>query len=116
MDGDWLIAGVALMKVIALQHASHSVARGKLDEIDSGEFAHPLAVKRDAGFFRIQNLEDLFLVGPGILEHLFTGQSLAGDILATRVADHACEIANQKDDFVPELLKLSELINEHCMT
>src|SRR5205823_2846781 len=37
----------------------------------------------------------------------------AGDVAAGRVADHAGEIANQKNDVVAEFLQLPELVKLH---
>jgi hypothetical protein len=61
---------------------------------------------------RIQNLENLFFVGARVLDDFIARERLAGDVLPGRISDHAGEIADQEDAFVPEFLKLAQLVEQ----
>ncbi|MNH21376.1 hypothetical protein D3C79_811830 [compost metagenome] len=116
MNGDWLIGCVALVEVIALKHTSHGVLRSQANEVGRPHLIHPGGVECHFGFCRIQNLEDLSLVGLGILEDLLASERWTRGTLATRVADHPGEVTNQEDHLMPQLLELAQLINKHGVT
>ncbi len=113
MDRDWLVGGVALVEVIALEHARHGVLRGQTNKVGRRERVHPGGVERHLGLRRVENLEDLLLVGLGVVQHLLTGLWRAGSALAAGVADHAGEVADQEDDLVAQLLELTQLVDQH---
>ncbi|MCY1416064.1 hypothetical protein D9M71_315650 [compost metagenome] len=115
MDGNRLVAGVALMEVVALEHPRHRVLRGQPNEIGWRQLIHPGGVECHFGFCRVQNLEHLSLVGLGVLQHLLASQWRAGGILATGVADHPGEVADQEDDLMPQLLELAQLVDQDSM-
>ncbi len=98
MDGDRLLAGEALVKIVPLQHPRHGITGGQTDQFGGRHRPEPLAVENHRGRVRVEDLEDLLLVGFGILQHLLAGQRLAGLVLAGRVADHAGKIADEKID------------------
>ena len=64
-------------------------------------------------FSRIQDLEDLFLVGLRIGRDLLARQRRARGVAAGRIADHSGEIADQERDLVTERLELAHLVDEH---
>ena len=113
VDGDRLLAGKALVKVVPLQHAGHGALGGQGDHAAGTQLVQPGGVEDDLGLFRIEDLEDLFLVGLGIAEHVLAGQHLAGLGLAARIADHAGEVADQKVDLVPQLLELAQFLDQN---
>ncbi|MNP42704.1 hypothetical protein D3C76_1364890 [compost metagenome] len=113
MNGNRLVGRVALVKVIALKHARHGVLRSQANEISRPHLIHPGGVECHLGFGRIENLENLGLVGLGILENLLAGQRRARCALAAGIADHSGEVANQEDHLVTELLELAQLVDQH---
>ncbi|MCY1419856.1 hypothetical protein D9M71_354560 [compost metagenome] len=116
MDGDRLVGAVALAEVIAFEHASNGVLRRQANEVRRAQLVHPGGVEGHLGPGRIEDLEHLSLVGLGIIQDLLTGQRRASGALATGVADHSGEVADQEDHLVPELLELAQLINKHGMS
>ena len=115
VDGDRLLTRKALVKVVPLQHAGHGALGGQGDHAAGTQFVQPGGVEDDLGLLRVEDLEDLLLVGFGIAEHVLAGQHLAGLGLAARVADHAGEVADQEVDLVPQLLKLAQFLDQHRM-
>ena len=51
-------------------------------------------------FSRIENFENLFFVSLGVVGHFLARQLLARFGLSRRIADHAGEITDQKNDFM----------------
>ena len=72
----------------------------------------PFGVVADLGSLLVEDLEDLLLVGFGVLVDLFARQRLAGDVAAGGIADEGGEIADEKDDGMAELLEVAELAHE----
>ncbi|MNN88509.1 hypothetical protein D3C81_2062040 [compost metagenome] len=70
MDGDRLVGGVALVEVIALEHARHGVLRRQANEVGRRQLIHPSRIEGHLGLGRIEDLEYLSLVGLGILQNL----------------------------------------------
>ena len=115
MDGDRLLRGVALGEIVTLQHAGHGELAGQLDHVRGRHLAEPLGIEAQLGLFAIQHLEHLVGVGAGIGLHVFARQRLAGGILATGVADHAGEVADQENDLMPQVLELAHLVQQDGM-
>ena len=103
----------ALVKVLALQQLRNGVLRHQADEIVGGELGEPAPVEVDHSLLRIENLEDLRLVSLGVFLDLLAGERRTRDRASRRIADHAGEIADQKDCGVPEILKVLELAQHH---
>jgi hypothetical protein len=110
---DGALLAVALLEVVALQQPGHGVAAGEAHELVDGHGPEPLAVEADDGLVRVQQLEDLALVGLGVGQHLVLGQGLAGLGLAAGVADHAREVADEEDHRVAEALEGAQLVDHH---
>ena len=70
-------------------------------------------LKSIKGLVRVQDLEDLALVGGGVGLDLLLRQGRPGLALARGVADQAGEVADEKDHLVPQVLEVLELLNEH---
>src|SRR5688572_8312460 len=115
MDTDRFLLLMAFVKIVALQHARHSIMSGELNKAAGRHLPHPPAVEFSHRLLWIENLEDLPLIGPGVFLYLLLCQdpSRFGD--AGRIADHAGKIADQKDDVMPEILKMLQLVNQHRM-
>src|SRR5471032_421400 len=113
VNGDWLIGGIALVEVVALEHPRNGVLRGQANEVRRPHLIHPGGVECHFGLGRIQDLEDLGLVGLGIIEHLLAGQRRTRCALAARVADHPGEVPYKEDHLMTQLLELTQLINKH---
>ena len=113
MQGDGLFFHETLVKVFALQHLRDSEFGGQADDAFVAQLVEPLAVEADFGFVAIENLEDLRLVGLGVLIDLLARQRRAGDRAASGIADEAGEISDEEDDGVAHVLKMFELAHEH---
>ena len=62
---------------------------------------------------RIENLEDLRLVGFGVGVDLLARERRARGDAARGIADEAGEVADEEDDGVAHVLKVLELADEH---
>ena len=110
VDGDRLLRREALGEVVALEKAGHRVLRREPDHSLGAEGREPAGVEVDDGRLRVEDLEDLRLVGLGVREDLVLARELrARRLLPRRVADHAGEVADQEDDLVPQLLEVAHL-------
>ena len=85
------------------------------DHIGRRQGFHPLSIEANLRFLRIENLEDLFGIGVRVGFDLFAGQRFASFRPASRIADHAGEIPDQKDHNMPQLLKLAQFIEHNSM-
>jgi hypothetical protein len=61
---------------------------------------------------RVQDLENLLLIGAGVRLHLFRRQPRARGVLARGVPDHPGEVPDQEDRRMPQLLELAHLVDE----
>ena len=113
MNCDRLIIAITLGEIIALQHARYGVLRRQLDHACCAQFVKPAGVKTDLRLGRIQNAEHLLLIGLGVLFHLLTRQRRSGRIFTGRVTDHAGEVANQEHHLMPQILEVTQLVNQH---
>jgi len=116
MDSDGLTAVVALAEVVTFQHACDRAAGGQLDHVGTGLVAHPFRIEHHLGFFVIEDLEDLLLVGFSVFVDLGLGHWRTGRAFTGRITDHAGKVADQKQYLVPEVLELLELVDQHGMT
>ena len=113
VDRDRLARRVALVEVVALQHPRYGIAGSQLHHPLRAHLGHPSGVELDAGEIRVEDFENLFFVGGGVLRNLLARQRRPGRVLAAGVTDHAGEVSDQKDDVMTVLLELPHLINEH---
>ena len=77
VDGDRLARLVALGEVVALEELGDGVAPGEADEPVGAEGAEPAGVEVDDGRLRVEDLEDLRLVGLGVGEDLVAASAAA---------------------------------------
>ena len=113
MQADGLLGLEALVKLVALQHLRNGEVRREPDRALVAQLAQPLGVVADLGRLLVENLEDLLLVGLGILVDLLARQRLARHVAPGRVADQRGKVADQEDDRVPQLLKVPQLAHQH---
>ena len=92
----------------ATVYLEQSVTQSRL-----GELAQPAAVEVHDGLHRVENLEDLLLVGLGVGRHFLGRHRLARHVLPGRIADQAGEIADQENHRVAEILKMFELADQN---
>ena len=113
MDSDRLLGLVPTFEVVALEHAGHRVLGGETHDRLAVEFVEPGAIERHFGLFRIEDLENLLLVGLGVLFDLRSGQLRTRLRLSTWVADEARKISNEKVNDVSEILEVLHLPNDY---
>src|SRR6202042_3493202 len=106
----------SLMEIFAFEELRYGVLRHQAYEVIRSELAHPPPVEVDHCFLRVQNFENLRLVSFGILLDLFARKRRPGHGAAGGVADHAREVADQKDGCVAKVLKVLQLPQDHGMS
>src|ERR1700716_1723302 len=113
MHGDRLLVTEAFVEVLALEHLRDRVLRGQTHEIFGRELREPPAVEVDHRFFRAENLENLRLVGLGVLRNLLARQWRPRRRASRWIADHPGEISDEEDDGMSKILKMLELAQQH---
>ena len=94
MNGNGLLAFIAALKIVALQHAGYSIMGSQADKVFSLKFIHPSGVKGHFGFLGIEYFKNLFFIGFGVFHYLLVGKGGASFRAPGRVANHAGKIAN----------------------
>ena len=115
MHRNGLLRLEALLKVIPFQNLTHRVPAAQRNEPFGAQLGHPAAVEIDHRCFRVEDLEDLLLVGFRIGIDFFSGQLLSSGRSTGRIADQTCEVADQEDDRMPEILKVLHLADQDCV-
>ena len=77
---------------------------------------YPLGVIYDARFVAIEYFKYLFLIGRGIGNYLFAGQRLRVSDFSGGIADTSGKIANQKNNFMAEILKAFQFAQNDRMS
>ena len=113
VHSDRLLFHEALVEVIALQHLRDGELRRQPNEAFVAQLVEPLAVEAHLGLVAVENLEDLRLVGLGVLVNLLARERRARGGAARGIADQPGEIADQEDDRVAHVLKVFQLAHEH---
>ena len=75
-----------------------------------------VGVEDDLGAIRIQNPKDLIAIGRGIAFDLCRRQRRPRRTLAGGISDASGEVADQEENVVPEILELTQLVNQHRVT
>ena len=101
------------MEMLALQHLRQRELRHQLHHVVVAQLIQPLGVVPNLGLLAIQNLEHLLLVRLRIRRNLLACQRLPRHIAPRRIADQRRPIPNQKDDGMPEILKVLQLPQQH---
>ena len=87
--------------------------RAQTDHVFKLQRSEPFAVEADFGFRRIENLENLRLVGFGVAVDFFARHGRAGDVAAGGIADQAGHVSDQEDDRMAQILKMLHLAQQH---
>ncbi len=103
----------ALGKVIAFHHPGHRIAGSQLDHAACAQRIAPLGVIAHFGTRRVQHFAGLLIIGFGIDFDLLTRERRTGRIAPAWIADHGGEVADQKDNVMPHILKLAHFIEHH---
>src|SRR5579884_2035731 len=109
MNGNRQALLIAIGEVVALQNARDAVTGAKANDVLRRERREPFAVEFDLSFLRIENLEDLSLVGFSIRGNLVACERGPRGAAPARVANHPGEIADEKNNHVAEVLKMLQL-------
>ena len=110
VHGDGLTFAVALGEIVAFEHAGDGVLRGEADHAVGAQRGEPLRIERDFGLVAIENEEYLVGVGLGVCRQLVRGHGRPRQVATGGVADHAGEVADQKNDVMAEILQLPQLV------
>src|SRR5437660_2374847 len=110
MDTDGFLLVVPLTKIVPLENPRDTVLSTQMDHRFRRHRTHPPAVELHQSLRRIENFEDLPLVGFRILQDLLLRKRDACLRLAGRIADHAGEIAAQENDLMPAFQIMLELV------
>ena len=113
VQGDGLFFLKALVEVFALEHLRDGELGREANEVIRSDFANHSAVEASFVLCRIENFVDLRHVSFGVAHDFFAGERRARSGAPGRVADHASEVADQKNDGVAEVLKMFELAKKH---
>ena len=98
------------LKILALEYASQGV-RAKLDNLLRCKSIQPLAVVADFGFFRVrvEDFEHLLEIRLSVGIDLVARKRRSRFGLASGIAHHGSEVANQENGGVAQILKMLEL-------
>ena len=110
MDSDGLIAGIALAKVITLQHPRNGVLRGKTNEVSRGQLVHPGGIEGYFGLGRVEDLEDLGLCTSPHSPEPARASGEDGNTFPTGVTNHPSEVADEEDHLMPQVLNWRSLL------
>ena len=113
MHGDGKFFGVALGEIFALKQTSKRIARGELNEAHGTERVGPFGVVADFSLFQVEHVPGLCEIGFGVRRDLFARKRRTRDVAARRIADGGREVAHKEDHLVPEVLKLTKLVEHH---
>jgi hypothetical protein len=113
-DGDALF--VAFGEVVAFEHAGDIDLAVEAQEIEAGEFGEPFSVAADFGFLGIENFEDLFGVGFGVLFNGFGIEGWAGFRAPRGIADAGGIIADDDDSEMASVLELTNFGENESVT
>ena len=70
MDRDRLAAFVALVEIVAFKHSGHSMFCSQLHHTGGPDIGHPLGVEQHLRAVRVEDLEHLLTVAPGVFANL----------------------------------------------
>ncbi len=104
------------LKIVTFKDLFYSHPGTELHKICGGELVHPFAVEAKLGLFGIEQLEHLLFVSFGVYIYLLARERRPRHVLARRVADHPCKIADQENDRMPKFLKRLQLSDHDRVT
>ena len=104
---------VALGEVISLEHSGHGGLGCQTDHARGAKGLAPLGIAANVRFLGVEHEAGLLEVGLGIGRDVFGGEGRTGGIAAGGVSDERREVADQEDDLVAKVLKLTQLVEHH---
>ncbi len=113
VHGDRLPGLVALGEIVALEHPGHRVPRRQLDHAGRAHLGHPGGIELHAGQRRVEDLEDLRLVGFRVGPDFIGRQRRPRRVAAGRITDQAGEVPDQEDHLVAESLEHRHAVDQH---
>src|SRR5438105_5360009 len=116
VNGDRLSALITLCEVVALEHAGDRIFGGEADHSIRAERGQPGGIECDLGLFPIEDEKYLVGVGLGVGIELIGRKRRPGYVTTGGIADHSGEVADQKNNVMPEVLKLVKLVELHSMS
>src|SRR5207237_9426574 len=99
-----------------LDDASERVCCGKADQSIRPERGQPGGIECDFGLLPIEDEKYLVGIGLGIGLELVGRKRRPGDVTTGGIADHSGDVANQKNNVMPEVLQLAKLVELHSMS
>ncbi|MNK76036.1 hypothetical protein D3C87_955970 [compost metagenome] len=115
VEGDGIVALVALGKVIARQHLGDRGLGRQFDGVSEGHAVQPLPVPVDLGLGEVEDQAQLVEVGLGVLLDFLEGEGRPGGFLTGGVADPGGEVADDDDHLVTCVLKTAQAVQDHGM-
>ena len=110
MHADALAAAKAFVEVVTLHHAGYRVAAGELNHAACAQSVAPFAVVADFGAGGVKHFAGLLVVGLRVDFDLLGRKRWACAVAPAGVANQGGEVANQKDDGVPQVLQLAHFV------
>jgi hypothetical protein len=114
MKADGPARGMPSGEILTLEHLGHRDVRGQRI-ILHGELAQPGGVELQVNPVHVENLPELGPIRRGVGANVIPGQGFARLRAPGGVADHAREVPKDHDDVVAEVLKITELAQDHGM-
>ena len=116
MRSDRLALFDPLPEILPLQHLLERDPTVEPDDVGERHFLEPIAIEDGAGSGRVEHFEGLGAIAFGVGEDLLVRELRSRNGTPARVADHGREIPDDEDCFVTEILKLSQLPQDHGVT
>ena len=113
VHADGMASLVALAKVFALHHAGDGVFGRQRNHAGRAQRVAPFAVVAHLGFFGVQHFKRLRFISLGVDFDLFSRERRARGVAARGVADQGGEVADQKNDLMPQILQLAHFVQHH---
>ena len=113
VHGNRLLFLEALVEVFPLEHLRDRELCRQLYEAFVAKLAQPFAIEPHLGLVAVEDLEDLGLIGFGVLVDLLAAERRARRCASGRIADEPGEVADEENDSMTHVLKVLELANEH---
>ncbi len=105
-----------LGEIVPLQNPRDRVFRAQPHDVFVLQRLQPLAIKPQLRFFAIENFEDLRFVRLRVPVQLLARHRWTSNIAPCRIADQPRHIANQKNNRVPQVLKMLHFPQQNGMS
>ena len=115
VHGDGLLSLHPICELFTFKNARDRVARRQANKALRSKRRHPTAVEINDCDFRVENFEDLLLIGFGVRENFLFRQLFSRCWTTGWITDEPRKIADEKDHRVAQILKMLHLPNKHCM-